>query len=56
MRANFLETNPVPVKTALALLDRCRGDLRAPLGPPEESTRAALQEALHVAGLLRPAR
>ena len=46
MRANFVETNPVPVKTALALLGRCRGDLRAPLGPPEDATRAALQLAL----------
>ena len=56
MRANFLESNPVPVKTALALLGRCRGDLRAPLGPPEESTRDALQGALHEAGLLRQPR
>ena len=51
MRANFNETNPVPVKTALALLGRCRGDLRAPLGPPEESTRASLRQALAAAGL-----
>lgn len=53
MRANFLETNPVPVKTALALLGRCRDDLRLPLGPCEDETREALREALHAAGLLR---
>ncbi len=53
MRANFLETNPVPVKAALALLGRCREDVRAPLGPLEESTRAALRGALQDSGLLR---
>jgi 4-hydroxy-tetrahydrodipicolinate synthase len=52
MRANFLETNPVPVKTALEILGRCRGDLRAPLGPPEPATREAVREALARAGLV----
>jgi 4-hydroxy-tetrahydrodipicolinate synthase len=56
MRANFAESNPVPVKTALALLGKCRGDLRAPLGPPEPSTRDALAAALRSAGLLEAAR
>jgi 4-hydroxy-tetrahydrodipicolinate synthase len=52
MRVNFLESNPVPVKTALELLGRCRGDVRAPLGPPEPSTRAAVRQALERAGLV----
>lgn len=52
MRANFVETNPVPVKTAMEILDRCRGALRAPLGPPEPSTREAVEKALREAGLL----
>jgi 4-hydroxy-tetrahydrodipicolinate synthase len=52
MRTNFVETNPVPVKTAMAILGRCRGDLRAPLGPPEDSSREAVREALGRAGLL----
>lgn len=52
MRANFAETNPVPVKTALELLGHCRGTLRAPLGPPEGSTRQALRLALSTAGLI----
>jgi 4-hydroxy-tetrahydrodipicolinate synthase len=51
MRANFVETNPVPVKTAMALLGRCRGDLRAPLGPPEPKTVEAVKAALDAAGL-----
>ncbi len=56
MRANFVETNPVPVKVALALLGRCREDLRAPLGPPEPSTREAIRSALQKAGLLGESR
>lgn len=52
MRANFAETNPVPVKTALGLLGRCRADLRPPLGPADGSTRETLTNALRRAGLL----
>ena len=46
MRANFLESNPVPVKTVLALMGRCPGRLRAPLGPASDSTRKRLEEVL----------
>jgi 4-hydroxy-tetrahydrodipicolinate synthase len=46
MRANFLETNPVPVKTAMALLGFCAPHLRPPLGPPDDRTREALRRAL----------
>ena len=52
MRANFIETNPVPVKTALAMMGRCRDELRAPLGPPEGSTRSAVETALRKSGVL----
>ncbi len=51
MRANFAESNPVPVKTALALLGRCAGRLRLPLGPPSAETSERLRRALDVAGL-----
>ena len=51
MEANFAETNPVPVKTALALMGRCRGHLRPPLGPPAEATIARLRAALARAGV-----
>ncbi len=53
MRANFAESNPVPVKTAMALLGRCGPALRPPLGPPTEATRAALERALALAGVAR---
>lgn len=46
MRGNFLESNPVPVKTALAHLGRIAGAVRAPLGPPSEATRARLRSIL----------
>jgi 4-hydroxy-tetrahydrodipicolinate synthase len=52
IRALFLETNPVPAKTAMAMLGRCGGQLRPPLGPPEDATRRALEQALRHAGLL----
>jgi 4-hydroxy-tetrahydrodipicolinate synthase len=52
MRANFVESNPVPVKTALARLGRCGPTLRPPLGPPEAATRSLIDEALRKAGLL----
>ena len=51
MRANFIETNPVPVKTAMHLLGHCGLALRPPLGPPSEGTIALLREALERAGL-----
>jgi 4-hydroxy-tetrahydrodipicolinate synthase len=56
MRANFIESNPVPVKTAMGILGRCSATLRAPLGPAEPSTRAALSAALRSAGLMREER
>jgi 4-hydroxy-tetrahydrodipicolinate synthase len=52
MRANFLETNPVPVKTAMSMLGRCGSALRPPLGPPTPATRDALQRALGLAGVV----
>lgn len=51
MRANFVESNPVPVKTAMRLLGLCGDTLRAPLGPAEGPTREALSAALSLAGL-----
>ena len=52
MRANFIESNPVPVKAALSLLGRCGVTLRLPLGPPEDGTRRAVEDGLRRAGLL----
>jgi len=46
MNANFVETNPVPVKTAMSLLGFCEPIFRPPLGPPDERTAEVLTEAL----------
>jgi 4-hydroxy-tetrahydrodipicolinate synthase len=45
-RALFLESNPAPVKAALALQGLCSAEVRLPLVEVEESTRAALRQAL----------
>jgi 4-hydroxy-tetrahydrodipicolinate synthase len=55
MRANFVESNPVPVKTALARLGRCGEAVRPPLGPPDSATRRLIDDALRRAGLFEEA-
>jgi 4-hydroxy-tetrahydrodipicolinate synthase len=51
MDANFLETNPAPVKAALALTGRIRNVLRLPLVPVTERTRTALASTLKDLGV-----
>jgi 4-hydroxy-tetrahydrodipicolinate synthase len=51
MDANFLETNPAPVKAALHLMGRIQNVLRLPLIPVSDSTRATLRSALVRAGV-----
>ncbi|HEY5939559.1 MAG TPA: 4-hydroxy-tetrahydrodipicolinate synthase, partial [Gemmatimonadales bacterium] len=46
MDANFLESNPAPVKAALHLMGRIQNVLRLPLLPVSGSTGAALRTAL----------
>jgi 4-hydroxy-tetrahydrodipicolinate synthase len=52
MRANFRESNPIPVKWAMQRLGLCGGALRLPLVPLSASHHAAVEEALKTAGLL----
>jgi 4-hydroxy-tetrahydrodipicolinate synthase len=51
MEANFLESNPAPVKAALALAGRIKEELRLPLLPVTERTRAALAAVLKELGV-----
>jgi 4-hydroxy-tetrahydrodipicolinate synthase len=51
MDANFLETNPAPVKAALALMGRLHNTLRLPLVPVTDATCVALREALRGVGV-----
>ena len=48
----FVETNPVPVKTALALLGHMQPDVRLPLVPLEPTSLARLTATLRETGLL----
>jgi 4-hydroxy-tetrahydrodipicolinate synthase len=52
MRALFLETNPIPVKAALAMMRRCRDEVRLPLVPMSPEPRERLRAALVEAGVL----
>jgi 4-hydroxy-tetrahydrodipicolinate synthase len=51
MDANFLETNPSPVKAALHMMGRIQNVLRLPLIPVSESTGTVLRTALRSAGV-----
>ncbi len=51
MDANFLETNPAPVKAALHLMGRIQNVLRLPLLPAGEGTRSTLRTVLREAGV-----
>jgi 4-hydroxy-tetrahydrodipicolinate synthase len=54
IRACFAETNPIPLKHALALLGICEDELRLPLTPlRDEGRRAALAQTLRDLGRLR---
>ena len=45
-QAMFLETNPIPVKTSLALMGKIKGDLRLPLVGMSEGNLKKLKEIL----------
>lgn len=46
IRALFIETNPIPLKTALALMGKCALELRLPLVPMAEGNLARVKEVL----------
>jgi 4-hydroxy-tetrahydrodipicolinate synthase len=52
IRSLFIETNPIPVKTALSLMGKCAGDLRLPLTPMAEGNLSKLRLAMTDYGLL----
>jgi 4-hydroxy-tetrahydrodipicolinate synthase len=54
IEALFVESNPVPVKYALSLMDRMRADVRLPLWSASPDTRQAVAEAMRRLGLLLP--
>ena len=51
VQALFAESNPTPLKAAMALLGWCSGELRSPLVPLSPEHRPALERALASLGL-----
>jgi 4-hydroxy-tetrahydrodipicolinate synthase len=52
IRSVFLETNPIPIKTALSLMSKCTGELRLPLTPMSEGNLKKLKQTMTEFGLL----
>jgi 4-hydroxy-tetrahydrodipicolinate synthase len=53
MRGNFIESNPIPVKTAMALMGLIEDRFRLPLVPMQSENRMVLKEILASLDLLR---
>jgi 4-hydroxy-tetrahydrodipicolinate synthase len=45
-KALFVETNPIPVKTALALMGRMSDEMRLPMSPAQPGTVEHLKKIL----------
>jgi len=52
MRAAFIESNPIPVKAALAMMGKMENAVRLPLVPLAAARSEAVRSALNVAGAL----
>ena len=53
IRAVFIETNPIPIKTALSLMGECGGELRLPLTPMADGNLKKLRQVMTDFGLIR---
>ncbi len=54
MQVNFIETNPIPVKAALAMMGMIEEVYRLPMVPMKSENRAKLEKVLAAQGLLQP--
>jgi len=52
IKAIFIETNPIPVKTAMGLMGLCEPDLRLPMCPMSPENLEKLKKALKDYGLI----
>ncbi|TSC63416.1 MAG: dihydrodipicolinate synthase [Microgenomates group bacterium Gr01-1014_93] len=52
MQVNFIETNPLPVKTALSLMGKIEEVFRLPLVPMEEKNKLVVKDVLKGLGLI----
>jgi 4-hydroxy-tetrahydrodipicolinate synthase len=53
MQVNFIETNPIPVKAALAMMGMIEEVYRLPMCPMKPENRAKLEKVLAEQGLLQ---
>src|SRR5579859_3004001 len=54
MQANFIESNPMPVKAVLAMMGRIEEIYRLPMLPMKRETRGKLRQIASEVGLLEP--
>jgi 4-hydroxy-tetrahydrodipicolinate synthase len=52
VKAAFLESNPIGIKTAMGLLGLCAPEMRLPLSPMRPENEPKLRQALRNYGLL----
>ncbi len=52
IQANFIESNPIPVKAVLAMMGRIQENYRLPLCPLSDASRTRLQAAVKQVGLI----
>jgi 4-hydroxy-tetrahydrodipicolinate synthase len=52
MEVNFIESNPIPVKAALALMGLLEPVYRLPMVPPKEENLTRIERVLESVGLL----
>ena len=53
IKAMFVESNPIAIKTAMGLLGLCAGELRLPLSPMRPENESKLRQAMRDYGLLK---
>ena len=56
MEINFVESNPIPVKTAMGMMGLLEPSWRLPMTPPSEANRARIEAVLKSSGLLPASR
>ena len=54
MNANFIESNPIPVKAVLAMMGMMGENYRLPLVPMTPGNRSQIQKIAEDLGLLKP--
>jgi 4-hydroxy-tetrahydrodipicolinate synthase len=56
MDVNFVESNPIPVKAAMAMMGLCEPVWRLPMTPPSHQNHSKIEAVLRSVGLIQAAR